>query len=354
MFKKLFSLLPAGIDAVMILSPENRRYFTGFESSDGVLLASRSDALFLTDSRYIEAAGEKITCCESRELTSLQEQAGEFFKKNGCRRVGIEGDWLSVNALASYRKRLPEFTLTASKLNEKISLMRSVKTREETEKIKAAQAIAEKAFEYILGFIRPGVRERDIALELDYFMQKNGSCGVAFETIAISGPATSKPHGVPTDKEVQSGEFVTMDYGAVVDGYRSDMTRTVAAGSVSGEMAKVYDTVLEAQLTALSVIKPGLPCADADRAARDVIEKAGYGPYFRHSTGHSVGLEIHESPNLSPKSKAVLTPGNVVTVEPGIYLPGRFGVRIEDMVHITADGFENLTGAEKKLIVLQN
>lgn len=352
MFKKLFSLLPAGIDAVMILSPENRRYFTGFESSDGVLLVTENSALFLTDSRYIEAACEQITCCVCEELTSFSQQVTDFLKKNNCRRVGIEGDWLSVNALKSYRKKLPDFTLTASCVNEKINLMRSVKTGEETAKIKAAQAIAEKAFDHIIGFIRPGVTEKDIALELDYFMQKNGSRSVAFETIALSGASTSKPHGVPSDKKVCGGDFVTMDYGAVVDGYRSDMTRTVAVGSATDGMVKVYNTVLEAQLAVCSSLKAGMACAEGDKIARDIIDNAGYGKYFRHSTGHSVGLEIHEKPNLSPKSADTLQPGNIVTVEPGIYIPGKFGVRIEDMVLIATDGCENLTKITKELIII--
>ena len=183
-------------------------------------------------------------------------------------------------------------------------------------------------------------------------MLSHGAEALSFETIAISGANTSKPHGVPTDKKVEYGDFVTMDYGAVVNGYHSDMTRTVAVGAMSDEQKKVYDTVLRAQLSALGVLKSGLKCADADRAARDVITEAGYGEFFRHSTGHGVGVEIHEKPNLSPRSDATLETGNIVTVEPGIYIPGKFGVRIEDMAYITESGCKNLTNAPKEPLIL--
>ena len=183
-------------------------------------------------------------------------------------------------------------------------------------------------------------------------MLGHGAEALSFETIAISGANTSKPHGVPTEKKVEKGDFVTMDYGAVVNGYHSDMTRTVAVGSINDEQRRVYNTVLEAQFATLEIIKSGLKCSDGDKAARDVITEAGYGDFFRHSTGHGVGIEIHEKPNLSPKSVATLRPGNIVTVEPGIYIPEKFGVRIEDMALITENGCENLTKAPKELIIL--
>ena len=352
MINKLLSLLPARLDGVMILSEVNRRYFTGFPSSDGILLITRGGSVFLTDSRYIEEAKNKVTCYDVEELKNTRAQLPEYCKKFGCRVLGIEGGRMSVNELKSYRTMLKPVTLTAAKTEEIINSLRAVKSEEETEKIKKAQAIAEKAFEHILGFIKEGVTEREIALELDYFMLRSGAEALSFETIAVSGANSSKPHGVPSDKKIQRGDFITMDYGAVFDGYHSDMTRTVAVGEVSTKQAEIYNTVLKAQLNALSVLKAGIRCSDGDKAARDIITEAGYGDFFRHSTGHSVGVEIHETPNLSPKSKDILKAGNIVTVEPGIYIPEEFGVRIEDMVKINKSGCENLTKIAKELIVL--
>ena len=352
MINSLISALPKKYDGVLILSEVNRRYFTGFPSSDGILLVTRNGSVFLTDSRYIEEAQNKVTCCDIAELRKVREQLPEYCEKFGCKVLGIEGDRMSANELKAYRKMLKPVSLLSDKTDKIINSLRAVKTDEEILKIKKAQAIAEKAFEHILGFIKEGVTEKEIALELDYFMLRNGAEALSFETIAVSGANTSKPHGVPTDKKVQRGDFITMDYGAVFDGYHSDMTRTVAVGEVSSKQIEVYNTVLEAQLKALSVLKAGIKCFDADKAARDVITEAGYGDYFRHSTGHSVGVEIHESPNLSPNSKDFLKIGNIVTVEPGIYIPGEFGVRIEDMSKIEYNGCENLTKITKELLVL--
>ena len=348
----LISALPKKLDGVLILSEENRRYFTGFPSSDGILLATRNGSVFLTDSRYIEVARETVKCCEVEELVNTAKQLPELCEKLGCKTLGIEGERISVAQAQRYRKILRPVTLTAANTEKIINALRADKTVGEIIKIKKAQAIAEDAFEHILGFIKEGVTEKDIALELDFYMLRHGAEALSFETIAISGANTSKPHGVPTDKKIQRGDFITMDYGAVFDGYHSDMTRTVAVGEVSTKQAEVYNTVLEAQLKSLSVLREGLPCADGDKAARDIIAAAGYGDCFRHSTGHSVGIEIHESPSLSPKSKDVLKAGNVVTVEPGIYIPGEFGVRIEDMALIRHSDCENLTKITKQLLVL--
>ena len=201
-------------------------------------------------------------------------------------------------------------------------------------------------------FIKPGVTEKQIALELDFYMLSHGAEAVSFETIAVTGAKSSMPHGVPDETVVKNGDFITMDFGAVCKGYHSDMTRTVAVGEVTEEQKTVYETVLKAQKNALSVLKKGLPCSEADKAARDIIDNAGYGDYFGHSTGHGVGVEIHENPTLAPKSTDILEIGDVVTVEPGIYLPGKFGVRIEDMALITENGYENLTSSPKELIIL--
>ena len=205
---------------------------------------------------------------------------------------------------------------------------------------------------HILDFIKPGMTEKHVTLELDYYMLSHGADGLSFETIAVSGKNSSKPHGVPSDKKIEKGDFVTMDFGAVVEGYHSDMTRTVAVGFVTDEQKNVYETVLKAQAAAQAAASSGVCCADVDKAARDVIENAGYGEYFNHSTGHGVGVEIHEYPRLSRLCKTALSVGNVVTDEPGIYIPEKFGVRIEDMLLITENGCENLTRAPKELIIL--
>ena len=349
MIDKLISSLPKAVDGMLIVSETNRRYFTSFQSSDGVLLATKKGSVFLTDSRYIEEAQNKVRCCEVVELKKLSEQLPEFCKSFDVRTLMVEAERLTVAQLNAYRKILKGVLLTTVGGDAIIDKLRMQKNEYELESVIKAQRIAEKAYEHILGFIREGVTEREVALELDFFMLKYGAEAISFETIAISGANTSKPHGVPTDKKICNGDFVTMDYGAVVNGYHSDMTRTVAVGEVSDEQIKVYNTVLEAQLRALSVLKEGVRCSDADAAARDYIKERGYADFFRHSTGHGVGLEIHEKHNLSPKNTGLLKCGNIVTIEPGIYIPGKFGVRIEDMAIITKNSCENLTKIPKKL-----
>ena len=345
------STLQAG-EAFLIISPVNRFYFTDFEASDGFLLISKEKAVFLTDGRYIEAAQKKAkNCDEVVLLEKADEDLPELAASLGINTIYTEAANLTVADFSRLSKML-DVEIRAEKADEEIAKLRRNKKEYEKQRIIAAQRIAEKAFEHILIFIRPGVSEKDIRLELEFFMLKNGADGLSFETIAISGANTSMPHGVPTDKKVESGEFVTMDYGALLGGYHSDMTRTVAVGSVTDKMAEVYNTVIAAQQACFDVLRPGLPCKDADKAARDVIEKAGYGRFFTHSTGHGVGVEIHEAPTLSSRSKDRLQAGDIVTDEPGIYIPGEFGVRIEDMAFITETGYENLTKCEKSLIIL--
>ena len=345
--------LPQELDGVMITSEENRRYFTAFPSTAGVLLVSRCGSVFLTDSRYVEAAGKKITCCPVRETKNLKKELPDLMREFKINRLGIEAQRVTVSEYTRYCEMLNDVEIVADgSVDKAINSLRMVKSADEIASIKKAQAITEQAFDHILRFIKPGVTEREISLELDYFMLKNGAEALSFETIAVSGINSSMPHGVPSDKKIENGDFITMDYGAVCDGYHSDMTRTVAVGAVSDEQKKVYDTVLKAQLAALDVMRPGVRCSDADKAARDVMASAGYGAFFGHGTGHGVGIEIHEEPRVSPSAEDILEAGNVVTDEPGIYLPGCFGVRIEDMVLITEDGIENLTSSPKELIVI--
>ena len=338
-------------EAFLITSEENIRYITGFPHSEGRVLVTEKETLFFVDSRYIEAVTKSVESCEIVLMTSFYKQLGEYAEKLDIKTVFTESEGISVSDFSALCKNVScEFK--AEKTDDLLTCLRRRKSHEEKEKILRAQVIAEKAFDHILGFIKEGVTEREIALELDFFMLKNGAECVSFDTIAVSGKNTSLPHGVPGNKKIVKGDFITMDYGAVVEGYHSDMTRTVAVGEISSKQAEVYETVLLAQKKGLEVLKAGISGFDADKAARDIIANAGFGEFFGHGTGHGVGLQIHESPRLSPKSKHILEVGDVVTVEPGIYLPDKFGVRIEDMAFITENGFENLTKTPKSLIIL--
>lgn len=348
--KKLESVLGKG-EAFLITAEENMRYLTGFPHSEGRVLITENEAIFFVDSRYIEAVTKSVSSCEVVLMTSFHEQLCGYAEKLGIKTVFTEAEGISVADFALLCQKIP-CEIRAERTDILLTSLRRKKSEYEKNRILEAQAIAEKAFDHILGFIKEGVTEREIALELDFFMLKNGAECISFDTIAVSGKNTSLPHGVPSDKKIAKGDFITMDYGAVVDGYHSDMTRTVAVGEISSKQAEIYETVLSAQKKSLETLKAGISGFDADKAARDIIENAGYGGFFGHGTGHGVGLQIHESPRLSPKSKHILEAGDVVTVEPGIYLPDEFGVRIEDMAFITENGFENLTKSPKSLVIL--
>lgn len=349
--EKLSSVLRVG-DCFLIADEVNRLYLTSFHSSDGFLCVTNKNACFFADSRYFEDAQREITEVEVRLYDSF-DRVTEYMKENGIKNVFISKERTAIAEFERYKMLLKDCSVIPDAGIDKIlNEMRAVKDKDEKSKIIKAQRIAEKAFSEVLGFIKVGVSESEIAAFLEYSMRRHAGQGTSFETIALCGKSTSVPHGVPGERKIENGDFITMDFGAVYKGYRSDMTRTVAVGKISEEKKKVYETVLRAQESAIAVIKDGLSCAEGDRAAREVIEKAGYGKYFGHSTGHGVGVEIHEKPNLSPRSDMTLKSGNVVTVEPGIYIPGEFGVRIEDFGMVTKDGFENFTKAPKELIVL--
>ena len=350
---KLQNFLKNNFEAIIISSPENRRYFTGFPSSDGYLVVTKNDAVFFTDSRYIEAAQKSVKNCRAQKLTRVSNEIKDYIREKNIIKIYTERNRVTVSDYDFFKTVFSPCRVTASKkLEKETDNIRRAKSEEEKEYILTAQKIAENAFEHILTFIKPGVTEKQIALELDFYMLSHGAEAVSFETIAVTGAKSSMPHGVPDETVVKNGDFITMDFGAVCKGYHSDMTRTVAVGEVTEEQKTVYETVLKAQKNALSVLKKGLPCSEADKAARDIIDNAGYGDYFGHSTGHGVGVEIHENPTLAPKSTDILEIGDVVTVEPGIYLPGKFGIRIEDMALITENGYENLTSSPKELIIL--
>lgn len=339
--------------AALVTSEHNCFYLTGFDSENGWLMVTKRGSLYLTDSRYIEAAKQQIKGCAVELQNKIFEQMGRFAASHGITEILIEGETVSVLSAAKFKAALSDFDFNyTNELDMHISDLRQIKDAEEKDRITKAQRIAEQAFESTLKVIRPGITERNIAAELEYKMRVLGGDGASFDTIAITGVNTSKPHGVPGDAQVASGDFVTLDFGAKYKGYHSDTTRTVAVGNITPEMQHIYDIVLRAQQAGVEAVVPGLPTAEADSVCRDIITAAGYGPAFGHSTGHGVGVEIHEPPILSCKATDVLQPGNIITIEPGIYLEGKFGVRIEDMLYITESTAENLVKLPKELITL--
>ena len=350
--EQLREWMPREIDAAVLETEVNRYYFSDFASSDGTLIVTRDKSVLVVDGRYIEAA-EKTACgCEVRLGNRPNEWFPRLMSELSVGRALVEAA-IPVSLYRRWQDMIPDVELVCDgSLDRQIEQQRSVKDAAEVLALREAQRLTDEAFLHILEYIREGVTERDIAIELEFTMRRLGAQREAFETIAVSGERGSLPHGVPSSKKVKKGEFVTMDFGAVVDGYHADMTRTIAVGWVGDEQRRVYDTVLEAQLAALATIHAGITGSQADQAARKVIDAAGYGRYFDHSTGHGVGLEIHEAPSLASRYDKPLLNGQVVTVEPGIYLPGRFGVRIEDFVLVTPDGCHNMTGSSKELIIL--
>ncbi len=340
-------------EAFIVTYPANRFYLTGYKTSAGTVLVTPKAAYFIVDFRYFEKAERVIDSCKVLLLNDLWKQINEILKADGVKTVYFENCTITLIERKALAEKLTDITVSDdSGAEDFLYSMRAVKSREELKVMKAAQALTDDAFEYILSFIRAGKTERAIALELEFYMRRHGSDGVAFDSIVVSGKNSSLPHGTPTDKTVNKGDFITMDFGAVIDGYNSDMTRTVALGEVSEKQKLVYDTVLKAQLSALSEINAGKRCKDIDKTARDIIDNAGYIGAFGHALGHSVGVEIHESPNFSPKDNTVLKSGMVLSVEPGIYLNNEFGVRIEDVIYVTDSGCEILTESPKELIIL--
>lgn len=336
-------------DAALITCPLNCRYLGGVDYTDGFLLITKSNAYLFADSRYIEVA--KRDAFADFEVMLLSGRRSSLIKAVLKEEsvIGYEDNVMTCAELSAYKEAMPQYKFSpVGGVTEKL---RNVKDTLEKESIIKAQRIAEAAYERVLGMLTPEITEREVALELDYFMRKNGSEGLAFDTIAVSGANSSLPHGVPSDKKLGYG-FLTMDFGARVNGYCSDMTRTVCIGKPDAEMERLYNTVLFAQRAALEIIAAGKKCSGVDKVARDIIDGAGYKGLFGHSLGHGVGLYIHEDIHVSPRSEQVLEKGNVITVEPGIYVEGKYGVRIEDMVYVTENGCENLTKADKALIVI--
>jgi Xaa-Pro aminopeptidase len=338
------------IDGLLIVSNYNRRYISNFTGSSGVVLISSDKALFITDFRYVEQASKQ---CEGFEIVqhtgTIVEEIAEQAKKLGIKKLGFEQDHVTFATYKSYEKALDGELVPVSGVVEKLRL---IKTPSEIKILKEAADIADAAFKHILDFIRPGKTELEVSNELEFFMRKAGATSSSFDIIVASGLRGALPHGVASDKLIENGDFVTLDFGAYYKGFISDITRTVAVGEPSAKLKEIYNVVLEAQLKGMAGIKPGMTGKQADALTRDYITEKGYGEYFGHSTGHGIGLEVHEGPALSSKSDIVLEPGMLVTVEPGIYIPGLGGVRIEDDTQITETGNETLTHSTKELIIL--
>lgn len=343
----------SGLDAVLITDEKNQRYASGFAFTDGAVLICREKAFLFTDSRYIEAAEKTVSSDfelrlfgAGKPLNALIVQA---LDECGVQTLGGEEETLPHGMYLRYEKLLGRQLIPCQRIfNE----LRASKSQEEQEYMRQAQAIAELALDDVLRIIRPGISERDIAAEITYRLLRHGGEGNSFDPIAVTGKNSSMPHGVPGDTLVQAGDFITMDFGCIKNGYCSDMTRTVAVGSASDEMKNVYDTVLRAQHAGIAAARAGVTGAEIDGAARKVISDAGFGEYFGHSFGHSLGLYIHESPAAAPSVKTPMPVGAVISAEPGIYLPGKFGVRIEDVLILRSDGCENITHAPKDLLIL--
>lgn len=349
----LMQLLPREIDAVLLTSRVNRRYFSSVDIEEGLVLITREKAFYLTDFRYIEKAQNSDIPFEIVCYTKAEEAINDIIGKEKIINLSLEAENITIANAQKIKNSLPSCTLDLSgALDKAASSLRLIKSRDEIDKIKKAQKIADKAFYHILPLLKKGVTEHKAALELEFFIRKNGAEGVSFDIILASGANGSMPHAVPTDKKIQEGDLVVLDFGAKFDGYHSDMTRTIAIGSITTEQEHIYNTVLTAQKAALKAVKDGAECSKVDKTARTIIEKAGFGKNFGHSTGHGVGLQIHENPRLSSASTQTLKSNMIVTVEPGIYIEGKFGVRIEDMVLVTKDGCDIMSEITKDLIVL--
>ncbi|CAM3963265.1 Xaa-Pro peptidase family protein [Paenibacillus alkaliterrae] len=350
--KRLRQLLSEqGFEAILIGSEHNRRYLSGFTGSSGMVLITHSDSYLLTDFRYRTQAPQQAAGFQIVEHgTNPIENVRELLAQNKLKKLAFEQDHVVYSQFTAWSNTLSGIALEpASGLVEQL---RIIKDEAELQIMQEAADLADRTFNHILKIIRPGVRETDIALEMEVFMRSHGATSSSFDTIVASGERSALPHGVASGRIVGTNEFVKLDFGAYYNGYCSDLTRTVVVGTPADKHSEIYSIVLEAQLHALEHIKPGMSGREADALTRDIITKYGYGDLFGHGTGHGLGMEIHESPRLSKLSDTILTPGMTVTVEPGIYVPGFGGVRIEDDIVITETGIKILTSSPKDLITL--
>lgn len=354
---KLLSLLEEqALDAMIIVNPSNRQYLSYFTGSAGVLYISPKRQILLTDFRYIEQANKQCPDyqVQNHQAKGLLPLLKELMDQDQVKTIGIESNSVTYAEYQAYKKAFGEIIIKGTK--DLVEGLRQIKDPQEIECLKKAQSIGDLAFTNVIAFIKDnyqkGITENQIALELEVSMRKNGAQGTSFSSIVAAGPKSSLPHAVPGDVTLKEGDFVVMDFGCVYNGYCSDMTRTIVIGQPTAKHLEIYNTVLLANEEALKAIRPGKTGKEIDAVARDIIKEAGYGDYFGHGLGHSVGIDIHENPRLSLADDTVLEAGMVVTVEPGIYIPDFGGVRIEDLVVITEGAAENLTHSPKELIVI--
>ncbi len=352
----LRSIMECNMDAVLITDASNLYYYTGFTGGDGIYLCfanASNQGMVITDSRYyeqveLECKGLTLVPLENRKYS---EVIRDIIADRACEhlRMAVE-DTMQLSQYLRFCEVCNDCSFEPT--GDAIMQSRMVKDEDEISLITKAEAIGDAAFSHILSWIKPGVSERELSLELEYFMKKQGASKLSFDTIVASGPNASMPHAQVTDRKIQQGDFVTLDFGCVYQGYCSDMTRTIAIGKITDEMRKVYKIVLEANLRAMDCIREGVACNEIDKAARGFIADAGYGKYFGHGLGHGVGLDIHEEPRFSPKCDVITKENMVITNEPGIYIPGQFGVRIEDLVVVKKDGCDILSHSDKNLIMI--
>lgn len=339
-----------GLDGVLLIGDPNRNYMSGFTGDESFVIISLDKAVFITDSRYIEQAINQVKGYSIREYKGrIEDYLRDLVKELGIKTLGFEENILTYKSYSTYKEKIDCDLVPIEGMVEELRL---IKDNDEIEAIKKAASIADQAFLKILQFVKPGMTEKEVGVELEYWLKRFGASGVSFPSIVASGERSSLPHGQPTDKVIKMGDFLTLDFGCIYNEYCSDMTRTIVMGNATEKMEKVYNIVLKAQESALKFFKPGVTGAEVDKIARDIIKENGYGDYFGHGLGHGVGREIHENPRVSPMGNIILQSGMIVTDEPGIYLPNEFGVRIEDLILITEDGCEVLSKSPKSMICI--
>ena len=349
---KYLTLLDDGVDGLLLTSRYSRFYGTGHDIAEGVAIVTKAGCRYFTDSRYIESAQNGIKdfeVLETNRSNPYNDLLNRAIADFGVTCLGYEEEYLTVAEFLDYEENL---NVRLMPMHGKIAAFRAVKESWELELMRKAQEITDKAFADVLPRIKGGMTEKQVQAELIYCLLINGADNLAFDPIVVFGPKTSMPHGVPGDRVLEPGAFITMDFGALYGSYCADMTRTVAYGYATEEMKKVYETVLTAQQAAIDATKAGMLGKDIDAIARKIITDAGYGDYFGHGYGHSLGLEVHESPNCNPKGETPMEVNMVCSAEPGIYLPGKFGVRIEDVTILTAEGTIDITKSPKNLIIV--
>lgn len=351
--EKYLSLLGQQVDGLLLTSRFSRMYGAEHDIAEGIAIVTKAGCRYFTDSRYIEDAQNHITGFDVIMMDAAHPYSqllNEAIAAFGVKTLGYEESYMSVAEFNGFQEKLNAQLIP---YNEKIHNFRAVKEDWELDRMRKAQEITDRSFAEVLGKIRVGMTEKELTAELIYCLLKNGADGMAFDPIVVAGPNTSMPHGVPGDRPIEAGDFLTMDFGALYRGYCADMTRTVAVGYATEEMQKVYETVLQAQNAAIAFSKAGVKGKEIDAVARNIIADAGYGKYFGHGYGHCIGMECHEAPNCNPREERTMEANMVSSAEPGIYLPGKFGVRIEDLIVFTADGCENITKSPKNLLIIE-